>query len=143
MNAKAELYHFIESMRKKYPLLCYCRDIESFCKDNNIHLYIRDFDSYGFCGAAFVGKKHDTIILNGRRNKYEMIFDFIHELIHTKKHRDEENQTFTCFDKKQNSFIEWEANEGAAEFLVNYKLFIPVFWIDCQVKCNKITEKTF
>lgn len=127
MNAKAELYQFIDEMRNQYALLCYCRDINSFCINNNIDLYVHNFDLSGFCGAAFVGKKHDTIVLNGRRNQYEMFFDFIHELIHTKKHRDLEEQAFTCFDRKQNSFLEWEANEGAAEFLVSYRLFIPAF----------------
>lgn len=128
MNAKVELYRFIGDMRKQYPLLCYSKnkDIERFCFENNIELHLRNFTSQGVCGAAFIGKKHDTIILNKRRSEPEMTFDFIHELIHTKKHRNIDQQIFTCFDRKQNSYIEWEANEGAAEFLVPYKLLLPM-----------------
>lgn len=127
MNAKEDLYKFIGGMRKQYASLCYLRDIKSCCASNNIQLVTRKFDTSGFCGAACVGKKHDTIILNERRNDKERMFDFVHELIHTRKHRNNEHQEFACFDKSQDSFIEWEANEGAAEFLVSYKIFIPQF----------------
>lgn len=140
-NAKIELYRFIGDMRKKYPLLCYSKNknIEEFCLDNNIELHLKKFDSKGLCGAAFVGEKHDTIILNSCRSKSEMTFDFIHELIHTKKHRNTDKQAFACFDRKQNSYIEWEANEGAAEFLVPYKLFLPII----KENYNKINSQVF
>lgn len=127
LDAKTELYYFVNNLRKQYSTLCYNRDIEGFCIANNISLYRHNFESRGLCGMALVGEKHDTIVLNESRNECERIFDFIHELIHTKKHRAIGEQIFTCFDKKQNSFLEWEANEGAAEFLVGYKTFIPLF----------------
>lgn len=143
-NYKMELYNFISCLRKQYPLLCYTkdRDIRNFCNVNNIELHLKDFDSKGLCGAAFVGEKHDTIILNSCRNKVEMTFDFIHELIHTKKHRNLNEHFFACFDGKQNTFIEWEANEGAAEFLVGYKIFIPLFCelYDIYVNNNALWE---
>ncbi|MBP0958395.1 MAG: ImmA/IrrE family metallo-endopeptidase [Oscillospiraceae bacterium] len=138
MNAKADLYSFIERMRNQYLALYYVRDIKGFCDSNSISLYIKNFDSRGFCGAAFVGEKKDTIVLNGRRNTKEMMFDFVHEFIHTRKHRHEEKHEFTCFDKRQNSFLEWEANEGAAEFLVNYKLFIPIFCELYEFYANRV-----
>lgn len=147
LNFKKELYNFISDLRRQYPLLCYSkdRDIKGFCNANNIELHLRTFDSKGLCGAAFFGEKHDTIILNSCRNKIEMTFDFIHELVHTKKHRNIENQFFTCFDGKQNTFLEWEANEGAAEFLVGYKVFIPLFCelFDMYMNCYSLWEITY
>lgn len=37
-------------------------------------------------------------------------------------------KSFSCFEKarvNQNTFLEWQANEGAAELLVPYKSFVP------------------
>lgn len=146
-NAKADLYHFISDMRKRYSSLCYSkdRDIKGFCDANNINLLLKDFNSKGLCGAAFVGEKHDTIILNSCRNRLEMGFDFIHELVHTRKHRNCKDRFFTCFDAKQDTFTEWEANEGTAEFLVGYKAFIPTFCelYDMYVNCYDLWTITY
>ena len=52
-------------------------------------------------------------------------------MIHLALHRRLEQKTFNCFDKvqaNQNPFTEWQANEGAAEFFVPYKIF---FAYDC------------
>lgn len=140
MNAKASLYQFIEGLRNQYPTIYYDRDIESFCNKNNIALFVKEFDSNGICGAACIGKNCDTIILNGKRTQKEMFFDFIHEFIHTRKHRQKDIREFACFDKKQNSFLEWEANEGAAEFLVRFKLFIPTFCELYEIYTNNPDE---
>ena len=74
--------------------------------------------------------KDNIILLNSSRNEIERNFDCAHEFIHVVKHKFENSQPFRCFDKlrpQQNSFLEWQANEGAAEILVPYKAFIPIF----------------
>lgn len=74
--------------------------------------------------------KDNIILLNSFRNEIERNFDCAHEFMHVVKHKSENVQTFNCFDKlrpQQNSFLEWQANEGAAEILVPYKVFIPIF----------------
>lgn len=146
-NAKSDLYHFISDMRKRYSSLCYSndRDIKGFCDANNIELLLNNFQSRGICGAAFVGEKHDTIVLNNCRNELEMGFDFIHELVHTQRHRNRENPFFACLYAEQDTFIEWEANEGAAEFLVPYRAFIPVFYelYDVYVNCYDLWKITY
>ena len=50
-------------------------------------------------------------------------------MIHLALHRCLNQKTFNCFDKlqaNQNPFIEWQANEGAAEFFVPYQVFLPM-----------------
>ena len=74
--------------------------------------------------------KENIILLNSSRNKAERNFDCAHEFIHVTKHKNENFQTFNCFDNlrpQQSPFLEWQANEGAAEMLVPYKMFIPMF----------------
>lgn len=126
-NAKAELYSYIQNIKKQCPTLNKMTDVEPFCNKNNINLILHSFDDNGICGFACIGEKKDTIVLNSRRNEIESFFDFIHEFIHTKRHRNVASMWLLCSDKKQNSFLEWEANEGAAEFIAPYKLFIPAF----------------
>ena len=74
--------------------------------------------------------KDRIILLNSARTPTERNFDCAHEFIHVIKHKDENFQTFKCSDilqPEQNPFLEWQANEGAAEMLVPYKVFIPLF----------------
>lgn len=82
------------------------------------------------------------ILLNSSRSCVERNFDCAHEFIHVVKHRHENFQTFNCFDTlrpNQNLFLEWQANEGAAEMLVPYKIFIPKFCKNVK-NCNDIFE---
>lgn len=74
--------------------------------------------------------KDNIILLNSSRSEIERNFDCAHEFMHVVKHKSEKANAFNCFDKlrpQQNSFLEWQANEGAAEILVPYKAFIPIF----------------
>lgn len=129
-NAKKDLYARVERMRKNLGIaandpvnaleLC-TRRISA------VEIVYHTFDTTGFCGAAFAGNKMNTIVLNSARSKAEWNFDCGHELIHLVKHRDINDGIFKCFKKNQNSFLEWQANEGAAELLIPYKDFIPRF----------------
>lgn len=126
-NAKKQLYEFISSFKEKYHINQYPVDTIKICvNDDTITLVMHEFNTYGFCGAALAGEKNDTIILNTSRSAEQLNFDCGHEIIHLIKHKSMGKETFTCFDKKQNSFIEWEANEGAAEFILSYKTLLPI-----------------
>ncbi len=88
-----------------------------------------NFKTPGLCGVAMVGNKSDTIILNSNRTSEEQNFDCGHEFLHLTTHR-EIQDSFNCFTKakpQQNTFREWQANEGAAQLLVPYQDFIPRF----------------
>lgn len=97
---------------------------------SRIDLEYLSFKTHGLCGVAMVGTKIDTIVLNSNRTPEEQNFDGAHELMHLYQHRNI-TQRFNCFSTKkpqQDSFLEWQANEGAAQFLVPYQDFIPRFW---------------
>lgn len=89
------------------------------------------FKTKGLRGMAIVGEAPDPdiILLNAARTIMEQNFDCVHEMVHLFKHRKLDKKTFNCFDKvaaTQDPFLEWQANEGAAEFLVPYSIFIPL-----------------
>lgn len=99
--------------------------------NKNYKIEIVPFNTKGLRGMAFVGtdNKDDIILLNSKRSNTEQNFDCGHEMIHLNLHRQLHLKTFNCFDKiqpQQNSFIEWQANEGAAEFFVPYKILLPI-----------------
>ena len=138
-SSKRDLYKSVDRFRTKYsfsvsdpidiPLL-----IE---RSKHICVEYANLKTPGLCGLAMVGDIEDTIVLNSNRTKTEQRFDCSHELIHLYLHRCVE-RSFNCFTaprSKQNSFLEWQANEGAAEMLVPYRDFIPRFYRHfCEMK---------
>lgn len=129
MNAKTNLYKFIEEFRKTYNIHGYPVDMVNLCStDSTTNIIYKSFNTPGLCGVAFPGDKIDTIILNSCRNTKERNFDCAHEAIHLTKHRDKCFEMFTCLNNKQDSFIEWEANEGAAELLVPYRSLLAIIY---------------
>ena len=117
---------FLQIGRKKYPL-----DLVTLCKEKyKIEVVFVPFSTEGLQGM-FVPQKDDTtpniIMLNENRNEYEQNFSCVHEFIHFALHQNEHLPAFNfeTVRKSQNSYLEWQANEGAAELLVPYKMFIP------------------
>ena len=91
------------------------------------------FKSRGLRGMSYPGTKPypDIILLNSKRSETEQNYDCGHELVHLTIHRKLEKQVFNCFDSgtapKQDPFLDWQANEGSAEFFIPHKFFIPFF----------------
>lgn len=84
---------------------------------------------HGICSFGEAGQC-DIILLNSHRPLVAQRFDCLHEFIHLHEHRNLQKTTFYCYDRvreKQNAFLEWQANEGAAELLIPYADFIPRF----------------
>lgn len=86
------------------------------------------------------------IIINSNISKEEQRFHGIHEYMHTFLHSGASEGIILCNDSpeiKQNSFIEWQANEGAAELIMPYKEFIPEFSrrLDLCLNPSIATEK--
>lgn len=112
----------IDSMKSGIDLYSACQKI------SGIKMEVVNFSDRSLRGISV--PKDNIILLNSSRNEIERNFDCAHEFIHVVKHKHENTQTFNCLDKlrpQQNSFLEWQANEGAAEILVPYKVFIPIF----------------
>ncbi|WP_206460206.1 ImmA/IrrE family metallo-endopeptidase [Anaerovorax sp. IOR16] len=136
---KVTLYKRIEEHRNRWgvTLSNYPINTIELCKSFK-HLTVKEvpFFTTGLRGLAtkrntFDGM--DIIILNENRNAQEKNFDCGHELIHLVEHRNAKTQSFHCFEKampNQNKFMEWQANEGSAELILPYKIFIKQFCDD-------------
>lgn len=140
-NAKAELYSFVDQLRNYLNISSYPINTTQICRAvSSIEVIEHRFKSPGICASAFVGNKNDTIILNSYRSETEQNHDCGHEIIHLTKHRNYSNNgMFSCFSKvkpSQNSFLEWEANEGSAELLVPYALLLPMI-AEAKIFSNK------
>lgn len=89
------------------------------------------FRTHGLRGMAAIAEAPDpdVILLNTKRSPLEQNFDCGHETMHLGLHRHTGQKTFNCYDEvtaKQNPFLEWQANEGSAEFFVPHRIFIPM-----------------
>lgn len=103
--------------------------VDILAPSTQFEIEYRTFKTPGLCGVAMVGNKTDTIILNSSRTSEEQNFDCGHEFIHLTAHRKMQD-SFNCFTRakpQQNTFREWQANEGSAQLLVPYQDFIPRF----------------
>ena len=106
-------------------------DLIDLCIKSGTIIKFLPFKTQGLRGMCIIGdeEQEDVILLNENRNKYEQNFDCGHETIHLALHRNEGFETFNCFEKvkdTQNHFLEWQANEGAAELFIPYKIFLPI-----------------
>ncbi|CVK18514.1 ImmA/IrrE family metallo-endopeptidase [Sporomusa sphaeroides] len=132
---KSDLYHSVDHIidlmnitinDTSYPLDS-INLAHTFC--NNLELVTLPFPSTAICGVLCKDESRTAIALNKNREDAMRNFDCMHELVHYFLHDDTEFRCI-CPDKsqvKQNNFIEWQANEGAAQALVPYQIFIPEF----------------
>lgn len=98
--------------------------LQCFCKELRIE-YI-PFSTNDICGILYKGDNSTDIGLNTNRTEDQQNFDCMHEGIHYFSH-DISYCKCVCSEKiiSQEKAIEYQANEGAAQFLVPYELFIP------------------
>lgn len=132
---KATLYRYVDALRKG---IC---DSSNFSPVDSEKLAMRciknltiekiSFLNSDICGILYKGNYTTSIALNTKRSPEMQNFDCMHELIHYFFHDIEYCQRI-CSDKtgstiRQDAYIEWQANEGAAQFLMPYQDFIPRF----------------
>lgn len=129
---KEMLYRFVDDLKEQLYIPTFIHPVNTveMCKRNNqIDVFSKAFSTPGMCGAAILTNEKDIIMLSSKRSEIEQNFDCTHELIHVTHHR-QCSSYFSCFSEarpQQNSYLEWQANEGAAQFLVPYQDFIPRF----------------
>lgn len=98
----------------------------------NVSIEQLPFPSNDICGILYKGKKSTSIALNAGRSNTMRNFDCMHELIHYFFHDIEDCQYICTADNSeessivQDAYIEWQANEGAAQFLVPYEILLPL-----------------
>lgn len=131
VGSKEQLYNDILHIKRFLGLRPYQYGLNMVneLKDFGIQIDTIPFKTPGLRGMAVIGEKPDPdiILLNSKRCMKEQNFDCGHEMVHLGLHRNLERKTFNCFDKvsaAQDPFLEWQANEGAAEFFVPHKIFI-------------------
>lgn len=93
----------------------------------NLSVEIVDFGKLPLCAILSKGSRGTSISLSKGRSETMQRFDCMHELIHYFFHH---GPNFYCLDKNtilQNAIQEWQANEGAAQALVPYQIFIPEY----------------
>lgn len=108
-------------------------DIFNICSNlEGIVIGTCPFKTKGLRGMAVMAKDstdYDSILINSSLSYLEQNFYGTHELIHIYTSEKNSGQTFNCYDTirpDQNTYIEWIANEGAAELLVPYKILLPM-----------------
>ena len=135
---KAELYHQISLLRNRLHIQHYPIESIRLCRTNGIWVDPMPMKTPGLRGMAFMGhnsSEQDIILLKESSSAKENNFNCAHELIHLTLHRNNPKKTFQCYESvrnTQNSFEEWQANEGAAELLVPYRFFIPRYVELCR-----------
>lgn len=130
---KSELYDHIRKIRQNLGLT-YPLDLVQVIKNNdNIRISTADFSTNGLRGIAYIARKEtepDLIFLSNNRTEFEQNLDCAHELVHLSLHRNNNARRFNsneALPADQSALLEWQAEEGAAELIMPYKKFIPIF----------------
>jgi Zn-dependent peptidase ImmA (M78 family) len=105
------------------------------CINDGIMLKKLAFQTKALRGMAAIGSVpgEDVILLNQDRSDAEQNLDCGHEFVHLCIHRDIDKKIFNCIDSvyaKQDVFLEWQANEGAAEIIIPYQALLPLIKAD-------------
>ncbi len=139
--SKQTLYKSIELVRKELKISnsAFPLNLINICNNrNDVTIEYLSFKTKGMHGIAIKSNddnSQDIILLDGKQSLKEQNFYCGHELIHLMLHRNSHTNTFSCYEKvlpKQDTFLEWQANEGSAELLVPYKEIIPMYVTLCK-----------
>ena len=125
---KQELYHQIEQLRQRigirYPPPY---DSRALCtKAFGLNLDYLDLRTHKLRGMSHIPSR--SVVIDIKRTPEEQNFHCMHEVMHHMFHQDMGTKIYSSYEETQadqNPFIEWQANEGAAQFLVPYQAFIP------------------
>lgn len=134
---KRSLYSQIDALRRRLGVSAATFPINAidlaYTHTKALSLEILPFSNNKICGILYKGVRSTSIALNANREPEMQNFDCMHELIHYFIHDIQQCQRICSSDNRlencieQDSYLEWQANEGAAQFLVPYQDFIPNF----------------
>lgn len=134
---KSQLYEEIDRCRKILNANGITEiNIGNICEEYpHISVRYEPFETPGLRGMVIFstgGNPINRIFINSLLPSTEQHFHSIHEYLHIYLHSDIGGNDITCFENgiknNQDSGIEWQANEGAAELIMPYKEFIPWFY---------------
>lgn len=123
---KKQLYDKVNEFRAKWQMRKAPYDPYEACrKEKRITIDEMPYKTKGVRGMLKIDETGHHILLNSVRTKTEQNFDLAHELMHSVLHASEDRTAFLCSLRiTRNHYLEWQANEGAAEFLVPYREFL-------------------
>lgn len=128
---KSELYSLVDKMKRGDNLNKFSipYDAKSICVEG-MGLFLDDIPirSHGLRGMSHIPTK--TVVIDNNISDKEQNFFCMHEVMHHCLHKDRRVELFKGYESiqpNQDPFIEWQANEGAAQFLVPYQRFIPEY----------------
>lgn len=131
---KKELYNIVDRRRRKFEITDddYPLNIFEFCSYiNNVQIIQAPFVTHGLRGMVKIAKQkgeNHIIIVNSNLSFEEQNFQGFHELMHAAT-ADKAGTFLNYYERvrpNQDSYLEWLANEGAAEFTVPYKMLLPL-----------------
>lgn len=130
--SKEELYLLINYIRDNFNINTdEIFNVPCFCKDNFKDIVNYEFHNFNDTkiGGFLVKNKFPNksyITVNTSKEGLSTLFDLTHEMIHFLLHPEDRKHYISSSLSDVDNF-EWQANEGAAELLVPYKRFIPIF----------------
>lgn len=131
--SKEELYTLIDYIRKCFNITIDMNEPFNIVNFFNNFVNIIECEFYNFndnkIGGFLVKNRYPEkshIVINSSKERISSLFDLAHELIHYLLHP-ENRQYYISTSLCNIDNFEWQANEGAAELLVPYKKFIPIF----------------
>lgn len=132
---KQSLYKAVDRLRDRLQVshLDHTYDLRTVLKNAAIPIAVEElpFRTLGLHGIASIGREgeSDVILLNSKYREQVKRFDLAHEVFHCAYHRNTGVNTFSCYEvvsAHQNPYLEWQANEAAAELILPYRVFIPL-----------------
>lgn len=127
-----------------YPL-----NIFEICKRiSNVDIQALPFktpDLRGMVSLAQNDKQNNLILVNSNKSFQEQNFHGFHELMHIPT-ADQAGTILSCYETtkpNQDSYTEWLANEGAAEFLVPYEILLPMIKDEYEDMCKGVGTRFF
>ena len=132
---KSELYNgvcrikeYLDICDESYPIDMFelCRKIYGLEVEK---VAFKTKDLRGMLCVANDSSENSVIIVNSNKSLVEQNYHCAHEFMHLFNDAPAAGTIIRCFDKlrpNQNRYVEWLANEGAAELLVPYKMLLPM-----------------
>lgn len=142
--SKENLYLLIDYIRECFNIdIKNVFNVPNFCKNNFSDIIDYDFHRFNDkkIGGFLIKNKFpekSRIIVNSSKEPESVVFDLTHEMIHFLLHPENRKHYISSSLCDIDNF-EWQANEGSAELLVPYKIFIPNFVKNIKY-CNSRTE---
>lgn len=128
--SKAELYRAIDSIRTHLSISLddYPINLQKIIKKHPEIIQVEEvaFTTPHF-GGLIIRREHplpNVVVLNANGTSEDQNFALAHEIVHIFCHP---NQNHDYCPAKNHSWMDKQANEGAAELLMPFKLFIQYF----------------